>query len=315
MAEIIFSPELANNVKGRVVVMTGGAQGIGAAAISLLYTRGAHVYFGDWDETKGGQLVESIQATPSEAGGSLHFQKLDVRDYQAQLRLFETPYERHGHVDVAISCAAVTEPNGWFGPDHLDLETVKKEPEPIYNTININLTSVVSFCRIALAYMKQDKETKLPNGSYTPFSKSIILISSIAGLINSPGLFAYGSAKHGVVGLMRCMRLWSPVKYGVRVNTICPWATDTQLMDQVRAKWVDEGLPINTTEQVGKMIVQCAADKELNGKAILVGGGRGFDTEEGIDRTLPEWMGPVLAKDYYRGQEAIGLGDEWSSKT
>ncbi|KAH6695352.1 hypothetical protein F5X68DRAFT_243911 [Plectosphaerella plurivora] len=239
---------------------------------------------------------------------------LDVRDYSAQLELFDTAYQRHGRVDVAVSCAAVTEPNGWFGPEHLDLETVKIEPEPIYNTININLISVVSFCRIALAYMKHDRKADHLNESQASFSKSIVLVSSIAGLLESPGLFAYGSAKHGVVGLMRSLRQWAPAKYGVRVNTICPWATDTQLMDQVRAKWVEEGLPINTTEQVGKMILQCASDRELNGRAILVSGGRGFDTEEGLDRTLPQWMGQGLSQDFYRGQEAIGLGDDWSSK-
>ncbi|KAH7367041.1 hypothetical protein B0T11DRAFT_315576 [Plectosphaerella cucumerina] len=314
MAEVLFSPQLAEEVRGKVVVMTGGAQGIGAATVSLLFNLGAHVFFGDWDESRGRELVETLQDARTDVKGSIRFTKLDVRDYSAQLQLFDDAYQKYGRVDVAISCAAVTEPNGWFGPEHLDLETVKVEPEPIYNTININLTSVVSFCRIALAYMKKDKTTDPSKAPQAPFSKSIVLVSSIAGLLESPGLFAYGSAKHGVVGLMRSLRQWAPAKYGVRVNTICPWATDTQLMDQVRAKWVEEGLPINTTEKVGKLIVQCACDKDLNGRAVLVGGGRGFDMEEGLDRTLPQWMGAELYKDFHRGQEAIGLGDDWSSK-
>lgn len=59
-------------------------------------------------------------------GGSAYYQKLDVRDYDSQLALFDTPFKAHGHVDVAVSCAAVKEPGGWFEPDDLDLETVKK---------------------------------------------------------------------------------------------------------------------------------------------------------------------------------------------
>lgn len=56
----------------------------------------------------------------------MHFQKLDVRDYDSQLALFDTPFKDHGRVDVAVSCAAVKEPAGWFEPEDLDLATVRR---------------------------------------------------------------------------------------------------------------------------------------------------------------------------------------------
>lgn len=92
---------------------------------------GAHVYFGDWDEVKGQQLERELSAanqgtTTAPGSGSVHFQKLDVRDYASQLALFDTPFKAHGRVDVAVSCAAVTEVGGWFEPEALDLESVKK---------------------------------------------------------------------------------------------------------------------------------------------------------------------------------------------
>lgn len=55
----------------------------------------------------------------------MHFQKLDVRDYDSQLALFDTPFKDHGHVDVAVSCAAVQERGGWFEPEDLDLASVR----------------------------------------------------------------------------------------------------------------------------------------------------------------------------------------------
>ncbi|KAL2203509.1 NAD(P)-binding protein [Sarocladium strictum] len=305
MTEVLFTSESVRDVKGKVVVMTGGAQGIGAATVTLLYNAGAHVYFGDWDDKKGTQLVDNLRSTTSESGGSVHFQKLDVRDYKSQLQLFQTPYAERRIVDVAISCAAVTEPSGWFQPDELDLETVKIEPQPLKDAVDINLTSVISFCRIALAFMKQDDQSTT-NGDGKHFSKSIVLVSSIAGIVEQAGLFSYGAAKHGVIGLMRSLRAWAPAKFGVRVNAVCPWATDTQLMDSVRSIWVGRGLPINTPAEVGQFILQCAVDGELNGRSVLVGGGKGYDTEAGIDKTLPQWMG-VLADDFYRGQEALGM--------
>lgn len=138
------------------------------------------------------------------------------------------------------------------------------------------------------------------------FSKSIVLVSSIAGITEAPGLFSYSTSKHGVIGLMRALRPWAPLKYGVRVNALCPWATDTQLLG-VKEKWVKEKMPLNTPTDVGKIILQCSADSGLNGKAVFITGGKFFDTEEGIDRTLPQWMGEQNAKEFLKGQELLGL--------
>ncbi|KAG8667755.1 hypothetical protein FPOAC2_12955 [Fusarium poae] len=309
MAEILFSSEIIDNVKGKVVVMTGGAQGIGAATVSMLYDRGAHVYFGDWDDIKGQQVVQHLQSSPSKQnGGSVHFRKLDVRDYNAQVQLFKTPYDEKGHVDVAISCAGVTEPDGgWFAPDQLNLETVMTEPEILKANVDINLTSVVYFSRIALAFLSADKTSTASNG----FSKSIVLVSSVAGITEGAGLYAYSAGKHGVIGLMRSLRGPIEKNFGVRVNAVCPWGTDTQMIDKVRSWWTQNNLPLNQPSDVGNFIVQLAADETLNGKSVLVAGGRGFDTEEGIDKHMPEWFGEFM-EEFLRGQKALGTGGSWS---
>ncbi|KAL2170794.1 hypothetical protein VTG60DRAFT_4449 [Thermothelomyces hinnuleus] len=307
MAEIEYSETLTDNLRGKVVVLNGGAQGIGAATVELLHGKGAHVFFGDWDEEHGRRLEEELRACGSANGGTASFRRVDVRSHEMQLALFDDAMRAHGGVDVAIQCAGVSEPAGWFEPQDLNLESVRKEPSPVKNNIEINLTSVVLFARIALAYLKGD-------GSETDasFSKSIVLTSSIAGITEAPGLFAYSSAKHGVIGTMRSLRKFAPAKYGVRANAICPWATDTQLLSGVREMWVCEKMPMNTPKDVARIIVQCAADANINGAAVFVAGGRGFDTEEGIDRTLPQWMGEENAKVFLRGQELLGLGSNWA---
>ncbi|KAK3689961.1 hypothetical protein B0T22DRAFT_499519 [Podospora appendiculata] len=309
MAEIFYSDTTAQLLERKVVVLTGGAQGIGAATVTLLHELGSHVFFGDWSQEHGHKLEQDLLAKGSANGGSVHFRQLDVRNYQAQLALFDAAHAQHGRVDAAISCAAVSEPGGWFEPQDLNLDTVRNEPTPITASVEINLTSVIHFTRLALAYMKPT--TSLPPSS--PFSKSITLISSIAGISPAPGLFSYSSAKHGIIGLTRALAPWAPVKYSIRANAICPWATDTQLLAGVKARWTAEKMPLNAPADVARYIVQCAADDGLNGKAVLVAGGRGFDTEEGIETTLGVWMGEENAVAFQRGQEILGLGDSWTN--
>ncbi len=103
----------------------GGAQGIGAATVQLLWDLGAHVFFGDWDERQGQELEHGLAARQSPSGGSAHFVRLDVREYDSQLALFDLAFQAHNRVDVAISCAAVAEPGGLFEPENLNLETVR----------------------------------------------------------------------------------------------------------------------------------------------------------------------------------------------
>ncbi|KAK4184372.1 hypothetical protein QBC35DRAFT_441555 [Podospora australis] len=306
MAEIAFSESVTDDkLRGKVVVLTGGAQGIGAATVELLYTKGAHVFFGDWDEQKGQQVTKRLQSQSTKNGGSVSFRRVDVRNHDMQLALFDDAKNAHGCIDIAIQCVGVAEPAGWFEPEDLNLESVRKEPIPIKDNVEINLTSVLWFSRIALAYLKGD-------GTDKNFSKSIVLTSSIAGITEAPGLFAYSSAKHGVIGTMRALRRFAPAKYGVRANAICPWATDTQLLSGVKESWEKQSMPMNTPVDVAKMILQCAADGELNGKAVFVAGGRGFDTEEGIDRMLPQWMGEENANVFLKGQAILGLGGNWA---
>lgn len=104
---------------------TGGAQGIGAATVALLHSLGAHVFFGDWDDVRGRKLEQDLNSGGT-GGGSVYFQKLDVRDYTSQLALFDAAHSKHGKVDAAVSCAAVAEPEGWFEPEDLNLGTVRK---------------------------------------------------------------------------------------------------------------------------------------------------------------------------------------------
>ncbi|KAK5455139.1 hypothetical protein LTS15_005859 [Exophiala xenobiotica] len=311
MAEIKVDQATLGSVNGKVVVLAGGAQGIGAATVTQLYQSGAHVFFGDWDDKKGPNLAEDLKST-SQSAGSVTYTKVNVRDYQSLLSLFDAAYTKHGQIDMAICCAAVTERTGYWEPDKLNLEST---PTGITDVIDINLNGTLYFARLAVAYLKEkhsfDKQSSTAENITSP--KCITLVSSVAGFKESPGLFAYSAAKHGVMGLMRALRPFTPQLYGLRVNAICPWATDTQLLSGVRAEWTKNNMPMNTPEDVAKYVIQVTADPKAHGKALFVTGGNAVDIEEGLNRTEPEWLGKKNSRELNEGQVILGLGMDWGT--
>ncbi|KAJ9497876.1 hypothetical protein H2202_006479 [Exophiala xenobiotica] len=318
MAEIKVDQATLGSVNGKVVVLTGGAQGIGAATVTQLYQSGAHVFFGDWDDKKGPKLAEDLKST-SQSAGSVTYTKVNVRDYQSLLSLFDAAYTKHGQIDMAICCAAVTERTGYWEPDKLNLESeLTREgqtPTGITDVIDINLNGTLYFARLAVAYLKEkhsfDKQATTAENITSP--KCITLVSSVAGFKESPGLPAYSSSKHGTLGLMRALRPFISQLYGLRVNAICPWATDTQLLSGVRAEWTKNNMPLNTPDDVAKYIIQVTADPKAHGKALFVTGGNAVDIEEGLNRTEPEWLGEKNSRELNEGQVILGLGMDWGT--
>lgn len=94
--------------------------------------------------------------------------------------------------------------------------------------------------------------------------------------------------------------------FNVRINVVCPWATDTQMLGGMRDLWVRNSLPLNAPDDVARIILQCAADQALHGKAVYVADGKGFDIEEGLERLEPEWLGEKQARDLAKGQAVLG---------
>lgn len=113
------------------------------------------------------------------------------------------------------------------------------------------------------------------------------------------------SAKHGVIGLMRCLRMTLPAS-GIRINAICPWFTDTVMTAGIKEKWVENNLPMNDPAGVAALIAGVACEKGMNGKSIYVEGNNGWEIEDNIEKLEPEWLGEEQSKELNRGQELMG---------
>lgn len=183
--------------------------------------------------------------------------------------------------------------------------------------------------RVASVYLRHNRN-QIDHATNT--DRSITLMSSVPGFKESPGQFVYQASNHGVLGLMRSLRRYisSPTYHNIRVNTVCPWVTNTSTdgtgpstpIDQPATKERkisgikraainaakksnavvavhDEEtssaekstrLSANTPLDVARVTAGMVCDPALNGKCLFVEGGRAWEVENQQERFEPRWL-------------------------
>lgn len=178
-------------------------------------------------------------------------------------------------------------------------------PGPLDDVLDVNLKGCLHFSRIAMAYMK---EGFAPNsGSHgADTRKSLTLLSSANGFHSAPGMYAYAASKSGIIGMLRSFSPISVQNFGIRVNVVCPTATDTKMVANARDFLIAMNAPLSTAEGCAKITQQLVLDPKHHGKAVLVMNDRGWDFEEGLNRTRHQWMDDEAATILEETQIKLG---------
>jgi len=194
---------MADELRGRVVLVTGGSRGIGAEVAVRAAAEGATVavhYRTDAAAARG--IVEKVRATGAEGDCF----DADVADGRQATRLVERVIERFGRIDGLVNNAGLTQ----VGP-FLDIEPAEWDA-----VIATDLTGAFHTCRAVLPSMVERG------------SGSIVNIASRLGQIGVAETAAYSAAKAGLIGLTRSLaREFGPK--GIRVNAIAPGVTITDM--------------------------------------------------------------------------------------
>ena len=194
---------------GRVVLVTGGATGIGRATAILFGAQGAEVVIGDIDD-RADETVKVI----ADGGGRAVFVPANVTSDEQMRGLVEAAVDAFGGLDVAFNNAGVLPPTGAL---------LDQDPADWQRTLGVDLSGVYLAMRHELRYM-----TEHGGGA-------IINTASVAGVIADPGMSPYVAAKHGVVGLTRAAAM-DYARHGIRVNAIAPGLVETPMT----RGWLDD---------------------------------------------------------------------------
>ncbi|WP_158887022.1 SDR family oxidoreductase [Amycolatopsis anabasis] len=210
------------SLRGKVVVVTGGAQGIGAKTAQALVGHGARVAIGDLDQVRADK-------TAGELGVDTVALPLDVTDTQGFTEFLDEVERRLGPIDVLINNAGIMP----LAPlDEEDDASTRRQ-------LAINLHAVIHGTREAVRRMR-------PRGT-----GHIVNVASMAGKAGFPGGATYCATKHGVVGLSEAVHL-ELHGTGVEVSCVMPAIVRTELASGLgEAKMIKSVLP----EEVANAIV------------------------------------------------------------
>jgi 2-hydroxycyclohexanecarboxyl-CoA dehydrogenase len=190
-------------LKDKTVIITGGANGIGAAICRRLAEEGCIVGIFDLDKTAGEKVVTEIKT----GGGRASFHAIDISDYAAVQRAVEAFEAASGPIALLVNNA------GWDRA----LTFLDSTPEFWSKVVAINLYGPLNMCHVVLKGMAARNFGRVVN------------VASDAGRVGSSGEAVYSACKGGVIALTKTLAR-ELVGKGVILNTLCPGPTDTAIL-------------------------------------------------------------------------------------
>ncbi|KAI0010998.1 3-oxoacyl-reductase [Xylariaceae sp. FL0662B] len=257
------------SLRGKTVLITGGAEGIGAAAVELFCRQGSNVVFLDYSESSAQKLLDKLRSIRMDAPVMTTtitkptFLNCDVTDLDRLRACAEKVLADHGAVDVLVNNAARAGAAS-------RVPTVQVTPEAFDRDVHVNLRHQFFLTQAVVPAMQKKG------------SGSIINMGSITWRIPAAGIPVYTMCKAATMGMTKTHSKEFG-KYGIRVNSVMPGAIATQrqidevLTDEYRAE-VMTAQSIQRDlmpDEVARLILFLAADDSsaITGSSYVIDGG------------------------------------------
>ncbi|CAG9216916.1 3-oxoacyl-(acyl-carrier-protein) reductase FabG [Paraburkholderia tropica] len=241
-------------LKGKVAIVTGAGQGIGAATALKFAREGAVVAICDLNA----DAVARVESACREAGTQAQGYVLDVANRDAMVAMVADVIARHGRIDVLVNNAGITR----------DARLQKMTLQQFDDVIDVNLRAVFNATQIVADIMVEQGAGVVLNAS------------SVVGIYGNYGQTNYAASKFGVIGFTKT---WSRElgPKGVRVNAVAPGFVDTPILSTVPDTVLDKmrsQVPLGRLaqpEEIANVYAFLASDEAsyINGAVLEVSGG------------------------------------------
>ena len=239
-------------LKDKVVIITGGAGGIGKATAMRFAEEGAKIVVADFAD--GAATVEAVKALGSQAV----YVKVDVTSPESCQNMVAAAKQAFGRIDVLINNAGITK----------DAMMKKMAKESWDDVIGVNLTGVFNCTSAALPAMLEQQ------------AGVVLTTSSIVGLYGNMGQTNYAATKWGVIGMTKS---WAKemAKNGLRFNCVAPGFTGTEMVRKIPEQVLQEKIIVKIPagrlaepEEIAAAFAFLASDdaKYINGTVLSVDG-------------------------------------------
>lgn len=256
------------SLRGKTVLITGGAEGIGAATVELFALQGSQVIILDISSSSAATLISKISSLPANPNNSPPiptpiFHHCDVSDLPALQSLAQKILEEHKTIHILINNAA-------SAGALVRKDTLSTTPESWDFGINVNLRHMFFLTQAVVPSMR------------AAGGGSIVNMGSITWRIPAVGLPVYTTVKAGILGLTRThSKEFGP--WGIRVNSVMPGAiaTERQIKEVLTPEYEAEVMAAQSLKrnlgpmEVAKVIVFLASDEAsaVTGSSYVVDGG------------------------------------------
>lgn len=242
-------------MKGKTVIITGGARGIGKAAALKLGSLGANLLINYLGNDKAASETEEAC---KQLGAEILLIKGDVASAEQCEKIAAAALERFGRIDVLINNAGITRDGLLMRMEEKDFDSV----------INTNLKGTFLMTKAVSRQMLKQRYGRIIN------------MASVVGITGNQGQANYSASKAGVIGLTKSFALEVAAK-GITVNAVAPGFIETDMTDAMTdaaieaAKALIPAKRMGSPEDVAEVIAFLASEQSgyITGQTVCVDGG------------------------------------------